>query len=337
MRLRPVSLTAVIVPMLLAPHTIAAQTLLDSGVRVTVSSRQSAVAGLGADGISRFNSAATDRLGRFYFVDANTNQLLAFDSSGALLTQVGGAGEERGKFRVARSVTVDDDGAVLVLDPALKRVTSFRWARGALAVQDTVTVSAPGVAMCAMRGQLYLYGFRDGHMVHVFDRAGRRLRSFGEPFLPGSRLLQIHYADGPLLCDRAREQVVVTSRLLLRLRAYSTAGEMRWDRAVEGLPRTQVVESSPGVVDLRALDPATVTLTSAVLVEPNALLIALRSGRLGDDALVHARLLDPSGGRVIGSRSALPEVVAAAGTRVATISRWERSVPRLAAISLGGR
>lgn len=304
----------------------------DTGRRVIIVA-DAALRGLASEGIAQLHSVAVDRSGRWYALDAARGEVLAFDPSGAAIARAGGTGTGVGRFRVARSVTIDEDDTIFVLDPALRRVTSFHWVGSDLQVRDTISMRASGVSMCAMRDRFYVFGFRPDGIVHVFDRSGRHERTFGTPFEAGEPLLQSHLVDGPIVCDSNRGSVTVTSALLQRVRSYSASGELLWEHRVVGVPRMQVTQSGPGVVDIRATDPNAVAVSSLVSLGEGRLLLQLR--RHGRDEEVRASVLDAATGTARGAPSAAAfEVVGVHGTRALVVQRLEDVTPRLARITL---
>lgn len=304
----------------------------DTGRRVIIVA-DTALRGLGSEGIAQLHSVSVDRSGRWYVLDAARGEVLAFDPSGAAIARVGGPGTVAGRFRVARSVTIDEDDTIFVLDPALRRVTSFHWVGSALQVRDTISMRAPGVSMCAMRDRLYVFGFRPDGIIHVFDRSGRLEKTFGTPFEAGEPLLQSHLVDGPIACDSNRGSITVASALLQRVRSYSVSGELLWEHRVAGVPRMQVTQSGPSVVDIRATDPNAVLISSLVVLGEGRLLVQMR--RHGRDEVVRASVLDAATGTAGGAPSAAAfEVVGLHGTRALVARRLEDVTPRLARIRL---
>ncbi len=93
-----------------------------------------------AETFGRVRSATQDELGRLYVLDAQTQRVSVFDSTGAFVTAFGGRGGGPGEFSAADVVVAAPDGAILVGEGsrgAIHRFTSeWRYA-------ESVRLGAP--------------------------------------------------------------------------------------------------------------------------------------------------------------------------------------------------
>lgn len=121
--------------------------------------------------------------GHFLAVDARGRRLIVFDSSGRLQAVLGRAGAGPGEYRFPYLAAVTEDGAFVVLDETLARLTLYdrelRFER---------TIALPGhlnaSSMIVIGSEIFVAGTlmlqaAEGKAIHVLSLEGEYLRSFG--------------------------------------------------------------------------------------------------------------------------------------------------------------
>lgn len=200
----------------------------------------------GDDAFGRVMDVELGPTGRIYVADDLRWNIVVFDGAGRLLRRVGRRGQGPGEFERPWYLAVDRNDSLFVWDGALDRISvfgpDFRFAR---------SFPAPGrwtVSGFSVRtdGTLLVGAFASGiaGMIHVLNREGRVLRSFGPsadaagiPAGFASTLLGGSVAEsdeGILFSRRSPYELVFHDRTGRRLR--SCRGDARWTTP----PRTVV-------------------------------------------------------------------------------------------------
>lgn len=161
------------------------------------------------DGIieSEFSRAVQDSRGRVYLAGPHASQILVFDQQGRFVRRIGRLGGGPGEFNGIGSFHVGPGDSLFVFDNQQSRLSVFT-AEGAFVRSLPVPVSPAVTNFVASDGR-FIIGRSFGapelgpHPLHLFDREGRRLRSFGNfsgearPDVPGFLSRSLAPASGP--------------------------------------------------------------------------------------------------------------------------------------------
>jgi hypothetical protein len=188
--------------------------------------------------------AAKDAEGRVYILDPTAHRIIVTDAHLRRLGSFGRRGAGPGEFREPVSVGVLSNGRIAVLDRALGRITVLAVRDGgrSLVMQQTINLNINSEAMCVLPGDEFLiYGFESGGRLHVFDRNGRRRRSFAPPAARLSPMAQGLLARGKIACDAERDEVLVASRFSpwVELFRVSTGAQI-WTERLQPFRETRV-------------------------------------------------------------------------------------------------
>lgn len=155
-------------------------------------------------------------------VESGAPYLRLLSSSGRLLHSGVKAGSGPGEVRHISAVSVSPArDALLVFDPALRRVSRFR-VTDSIALMDAHSVPLEVDAACLLGGTLWASGVHDTqgivHRLSIRDGqyvVAQSLGTYkvGHP-LQGNRLFWQHVVASRMLCNEAKNQIVVASRQL---------------------------------------------------------------------------------------------------------------------------
>jgi hypothetical protein len=124
--------------------------------------------------------AERDSQGRLYTVSRSRTAVIVFDSLGVRLAELGGLGEGPGEFRAIRRLFVTPGDSLYVSDWVTARMTvydpSLTFVRTQPSPYPPSLVLPDGSFVVA---EQILTRKEIGYPIHVVDRAGRLLRSFG--------------------------------------------------------------------------------------------------------------------------------------------------------------
>ena len=217
-----------------------------------------------------------------YVVDSAGKRLDVFNRrSGQLLRQVGGPGQEIGKFILPISVTVDKNGFIYVMDVMTTRLTKFDPSgKPVSAYFGTVTATVGGLVRPKHvavddNGIIYVVdaAFQN---VQLYDQKGQILTFFGAPGNhPGAMYLPagicIHQGDLDLFKDyvhpafQPQYLIIVTNQFGPRRVAVYAFGQLKPGKTVRDIAASKDVVSlgltdknSPNVTtELPSTQPAT--------------------------------------------------------------------------------
>lgn len=182
-----------------------------------------------------------------YLLDGAKPGLIAVDTNLRFLKSFGRVGSGPGEFREPIAVAPLQGGGVAVLDRALRRISTFRWAgHDILKFDRALALVTPAESMCLLPdGKFLIYGHEGGKRLHVYSATGRLLRSFGDSDARMSPMANTMLSQGRIACDPARGAVIVTSKFLPRVEAFNIQSGIRiWSDTL--IPFRQLVIKDDG-------------------------------------------------------------------------------------------
>lgn len=268
--------------------------------------------------IGHIRAAALAASGDVIVLDDNQRQLRVFDPGGAPRERVGRAGRGPGEFSEPLSLAVYADGRVFVGDLLLS-VLVFAPTAAGIRYERTLRIGVAPRAMCFLRGQLVVQGVSYGQpaILHVFDRSGQRIRSFGALYRSPNRALNYQFGTGMIACDPVAGVVVYAPRAGIgEFRAYRANGSLAWRTTVTGYLNNRVEETPGGGYRISGTGKGAHSIHSLTLMPGLGVLvqIAYRTEQAFRDhtafTTLHSFLLDPVSGRPLPLGTTLQPILA---------------------------
>lgn len=209
----------------------------------------------GRPSIGRIEAVAHDARGRIWVLDRERLSLTVLDSSGHVLTTLGGA--ERGVVENPKTLSLSRSGNALVYDGAAGEIVSVRvdasqratvTRRAAIGVNATEACELNDAAFVLGRGTMSPMEFAPP--VHRAGFSSGAPTSFGAPYGKLSPFAQIALAFGSVLCMDQARTLIVASDLYPELRAYAPDGSLRWAVTLDRWQPVSIREPSPGRVSI---------------------------------------------------------------------------------------
>lgn len=178
----------------------------------------------------RIVDADFDRAGTTYALDAATHRIRVFGADGQVTHVFGRAGSGPGETLEPRALIYDNAGSVLVADHR-NGIVEFLFAdNGYVTPSTTIPLEFRPTDLCLWNDDILVYGLHGNRILHLIDRQGNTLASFGDPFGPEDHAVQgIISLEGRLACFPEHNVVITVARLLPELRSYSVSdGQLLW-------------------------------------------------------------------------------------------------------------
>jgi hypothetical protein len=266
-------------------------------------------------------------------VDPRSPALRVYDAAGRPRQVVGRRGQGPGEFRYPLSATVDRDGRLYVAD-ANWRIEVFVLINGKYEYERTLTLELIAQDLCFLADTLVVQGLSLSRqtLIHIYDRAGRRVRSFGEFYHSPSPDMNEEFGLGRIACDEKRRLIYYAPRIGNgEVRAFRADGTLLWRTSFSGF------RSNPWVSENRTLTTrlsrqGNHTLVTLAYVDGHGLLVqwTFRTWQqLEDEAQFGTTvsfLLNPGSGEPRALGASLPLVPAISAGRAVAI--FEDPVPR---------
>ncbi|MEH7179452.1 6-bladed beta-propeller [Neobacillus vireti] len=122
---------------------------------------------------------------KLYVTDIKSNKLFIFDLQGKKLMEIGGAGQDEGKFIAPNAVAVDRDNQIYVTDSGNNRVQVFnkdgkfiRIINGSDDGKGTALFVNPRGVAVDSKGTVYVVS-NLSHNIYAFDQDGKKVRELG--------------------------------------------------------------------------------------------------------------------------------------------------------------
>ena len=276
-------------------------------------------------------------------LDDKKSELRIFGPTGTPKQTLGREGRGPGEFFHPVSLAVDDAGRLYVSDLA-HTIQVFGPSPSGYRYLRTIQIEISANAMCFLDILLVVQGAHFGQdtILHVYDRSGRVLRSFGALYRSPNRLLNYQFGAGRIACDDERGLVLYAPGSAIgEVRAYRPDGALVWRTAVTGYRVNRIEDYGRGGSRVSPGPDGVHSLHAFVLLPGRGLLVqvafrteeALRS-RIPFTTL-HSILLDPATGRPVPLGTVLPPIFAASA-RDAVLA-FNDPVPRFEVRGLQGR
>ncbi len=279
--------------------------------------------GSSPESFSNVADVAMDSHGRLYVFHSERNDIQVVNSTGRIVTTLGGPGRGPGLFFVPRAIDVDETGRVYAYDVGTQRVSIYRWNGATLELSAHVPAAVDASDICAMKGVFYLQGLDEDRLIHGFESNGKRV-DFGESFGSGSRLARRGLSNGLLGCFPKAGMILVGSNMYPEIRAYRQDGTLAWaKRLARYLPTS--VRDNDGSVTFSSTPAGVHLLKSLVVVDDStaALQLALTSPQ-NELVELETRLIAVQDGVELSKESSLPLIAA---TRAPLICTFGEGVP----------
>jgi hypothetical protein len=189
-----------------------------------------------------------DSAGRVYILDQRSNVLYAFDSLGRWIASAGRSGAGPGEFRVPTALALLGRDTVLVLDPANQRVSKFMLRHRSFHFVTSFRISPAAHAICAMNDRIYALGYLNGSIIHSYTSDGDPIKSFGEAFGGEHPIERATAATGHISCVPAAGLLIAASASHPEVRAYDTAGTLKWSLVPSKFRQFGITYNSNGSV-----------------------------------------------------------------------------------------
>lgn len=263
--------------------------------------------------------AAHDGAGQIFVLDGETNDVLLFGLDGQRMSRLSNTGTGGPRMASPIRLAIGESKALYVLDSQGGRLVRLAEQQHALTLVSTARTGLTGVSdLCELDRRLYVLGSipydDDSEIVHVLDREGAVVRSFGEPLGTPGGFDRVAYGVGHLYCSAVSKLVVAASRLFPTVRAFSVDGSVKWTTVLTPFRRVGVEETLPGTFEYRF--PADSLWEEVVsLFSPSrgvlAVQVGRRKGRAGGSPYVRieTRFFSVSDGRELGTQTDLPIVL----------------------------
>jgi hypothetical protein len=267
--------------------------------------------------------------GEFFVLDAQTQEINRYDSSGILRERVGRPGSGPGEFRAAADLAVTPDGYLVVVDEATRELSVYRVRPDRLEYAHKHQLPFLPRQVCQAAGRLFVLGLHNSFALHEVTLAGRVRNSFAsvpgvvDPAIvgPDQELLREMYAVGQLACLGGRSPMVAyVPETFPVIRAFSADGRALWQAEIDQYHEFRRSQDAQGLVRFRP-DPEimrTHHATGLSAIDESAFVLQLTERDYEREEVVglRSRLVSAANGQTISMADNLPRLSEAAGGRV---------------------
>lgn len=264
-------------------------------------------------------SAAIDSRGYTYILDELNRTIRVFDSTRSCAGSIGRPGQGPGEFQQPRRLQIRSD-TLHVLDVANLRIERFDLRPAEPVRLSSIAVRIIPVDFCLAPNKYFVLADHAGNSIHEISSAGDVVRSFGSVEDEQHPQMSSVDADGYIVCDAERDQIVHSVFARPQIKSYTTSGERRWLASIPGYRQMTITPSDHGGVRFAAPESggdSDVTIGATLIGDGKAIVqIGVVEG-LRVYREIRSYTLDLSTGRLVESRPALPALHAArSGTLV---------------------
>lgn len=191
---------------------------------------------------------AADRRGNFAVLDAGTQSVKVFTSSGVPIQVLGRPGRGPGEFFVPVALTVDRDDNLYVLDTGNQKVEVYTPADQGFRHRGSFRIDFPAYDICAMGDELFMHGYRNERVLHAFTRSGQLTRSFGGSLYADHPYLRVASSRGVLQCVEDERTLLLLPLLSPEIRAFHADGRSRWTARIPEYEPVVIRKTARGAV-----------------------------------------------------------------------------------------
>lgn len=181
-----------------------------------------------------------------YVLDGSQAKVYALDSDLRVVKAGGRRGAGPGEMMQPIALGLQGNDIVVLLDRALRRITWFKDYKkdSTLKVVGTAQLKVPAEGMCILSDSLIVVlGLSEGRRLHVIDRAGSTVRSFGDVDTTLSPMAEELVTTGVLACSGEGERVAIAYRFLPWVEEWDVkSGKRRWRASLQPHRSTTVVD-----------------------------------------------------------------------------------------------
>ncbi len=196
----------------------------------------------------RIVDAAFGEESTVFILDAATHRIRQIESGGKIVQVFGRAGYAPGETLDPRALIYDSIvGAVWVADYMNGIVGYSIKDKGGFTPLATIPLDFRPTDICMWKDDFIVYGLHAGSTMHLIDRSGSILMSFGDPFGPDHPVNGIVSLEGRLACFPEHDIVATIPRLLPELRSYRvSSGELVWSASPPHFSQVVIQLEPPG-------------------------------------------------------------------------------------------
>lgn len=251
-------------------------------------------------------------------LDDKKSELRIFGPTGAPKQRLGRAGRGPGEFSDPLSLAVDAEGRIYVADLA-HTIQVFGPGPSGYRYLRTIRIEISANAMCFLDTLLVVQGARYGHdtILHVYDRSGHVLRSFGALYRSPNRQMNYFFGAGRIACDEQRGLVLYApSGVIGEVWAYRADGSLACRTTMAGYRVNRIEDPGNGGMQVTLSRDGIHSVHVFELVPGRGLLvqIAFRTREALQHQVpfttLHSFLLDPATGRPLPLGTVLPPIFA---------------------------
>lgn len=270
--------------------------------------------------LSDIRSVVVNGARHVFLLDGRTARVTVLSPGGQYLSSFGRPGRGPGEFVTPVALAFDSSlQRLYVLDPSEARVTALTLRDNALQYHRTIPVPPTATGLCALDGNLYLYGVSPGEQapIHVVDTTGAVRRAFGTAFgAEGGPMMQMALGAALIVCDPASGLVVLASRGDSQIRAYRPSGTPAWQvSTLPGFlpPQIEVLPQGGWRNAAGPRDPWSMNDHLTVIGNGLVAIQSVRTNRTRAELGRTTHLIELSSGRLIATQEGLPAIIAVIG------------------------
>ena len=261
----------------------------------------------GPTAFGEITGVAADGNGNIYVLDRTNHSLRSFSGNGRFLGSTGKPGRGPGDLSWPQSLFHDGYKTLYVVDRN-NGVIAYETKDGTLTHRGSVASKSLPTNACALGSELFIPAWSNQKVLHVFDRNGQQLRSFGDGFSRDTSEAVRAVANRMQLqisCDSALSRIFVSPIAMGEVRAYERTGQMIWQRRLDEFDGHRIMLTPQGVTTVYGKD----YVSSLLRLGTDLLLLQVRHREP-----VKSSTMNPRGGRGYWQDSAIVSYVLSART-----------------------
>lgn len=278
--------------------------------------------------LARVVGVVADSRGTVYVLDQRRRQIVAFDRTGSFRYAAGRGGRGSEPFGVPTTMAIGRGASkdhLYVWDLSARRLSELLALPDSLRHLRDVRIDFSASDACRLGGRLFVFGLRNGKVVHEINANGTVANSFGDPVGPSYPGAQRRLSQGRIVCDEQHDQVLISPQQVPIVRAYSPRGVLRWSATLSRFLAVQVTPTPDGGLMYRDVGGSGSDVVISTLLAGDRVLV--QSGRLtkasrspDDFAQVATRVLRADDGREVAEIESLPWIVSLSGERAFAVA-----------------